>query len=255
MANKKRAMGLGQLLFLSVWIIAWSVGVAFIEHLFLQGGFEALFIGIFAITHGGSEVVALAILTGAVRVQAGVPGVMTQTHDMGSVTLRWRTGSSTIVSMIVSVALPFVVYGVLFAPLVWVVGDGPSEFQMAVASMFGLVWLATIVGLWVRTWMSQVAGLVMVELQVDAHALVVQSRGLFRRTSLTFPSWQVKVDVRKKSKYAILRLTAGGKSWKSHVPNDAADELDSLQGMLRNARSLRGDGVVPDEIEALLGRT
>lgn len=240
-----------QLVFTSFWLVFWSLGVAFIQVSLLGGEWLTL---LFAFTHGGSEVFVLWVVSRMLADQSHLPTQPERTVDVGGTRLVWRAGSSTTLSLVVSVLLPLVVYPILFTPLVLALGAGPTWTSGAMIAAFAAVWLWTLIGFWVPTWRAQWAGLAEVSLDVAANGVRVQERWPGRTRTIDFPAGDVTIYRRPRDGFAELVLTARDAEWTGRIPSDASHAIAAVEKLFAQARATAAGVQVPHELKALRGR-
>lgn len=134
-------MGLGELLFFSIWLLGWTAGVSWIQHDVLTGGLQSELL-LFLFTHGGAEVVVLWALSsrirGAAENQVEAPEIR---RDHASMQASWTPGSGNLALAGFGALLGLVVFPILIGVPLSLVPALPVARQ-ALAVGLCVVWAA-----------------------------------------------------------------------------------------------------------------
>ena len=224
---KQKPFGFFTLLFFSVWLTAWSAGVAFIQSgvLFPNPtlGDSDGFMWIFVFSHGGSEVLVLWFLTRKLRKKGDQPIYLNAEKSLDSQIVRWQLGLSRPWTASLAALLGCLIYLILFSPIVlsffqpWInvpiFGTGATQSlsaeQVASALFFSGVWMYTMTW-WFKTYRSLITGLTVVVLEASAHSLTVREEQPGPDTApMVFKTGLVKVELGANK----LALTQGELEW------------------------------------------
>lgn len=242
-----------RLVFISFWLVAWSFGVAWIQHAALTSGgwFDSMF-WLFVLTHGGGEVAVIYALTRNLIKQAAEPAMLSESVDLGQVSATWREGSANGLSVAIAGGVPLAIYPVLLYPLLTVLVNPASVLAAAVASLLVGVWLATIAMFWQQAWKAQWAGAGRVELEVDAVRLSLTTRRLWWEQQQSWPLAAVELETKRLGGKTTLTICGEGSTWTGPIPQEVTgliEQVEAVRGRIED----RSQGEVPAELKALRG--
>ncbi|MCA9569980.1 MAG: hypothetical protein KC656_19180 [Myxococcales bacterium] len=223
--------------FMTLWLTGWSVGVAVIQSLALQG---ELFLLLFLLTHGGAEVGILLFIANSLRKEMEEGATLPRlelAHD--GMTARWSVGTGGRLRGLHAAALGLVAHLLCYSGVVLGVVDG-GPFAWALGLVLAGVWAFT--GLaWVRAVAAQLRGPTEVVLEADLDGVRLQ-RG-DEVTTFPLESLEVRAD------QTHLRVAAGGTAVAVPCPDSRERrEIVDMLGLMAGRQDDRVDVPVPDAL-------
>lgn len=247
------------MVFLAVWLVLWSAGVAFVQSMILGlgegglladgGGLLRLLPVVFLVIHGGSEVFVQRSASMAIAKRAQRPSQVVLTQDVGGRQVSWRRGHPTVVQWLATYVVPVCTLLILISPLGYAVAGQESLATLAVAGLLAVAWVGILAWLWVPTWRAQARSTDRLTVRVHPHGLELEIDGTIEDQRLAFARPSVEILATGGGGY---RLRDGETTWRGQVPPQAAELLDEARSAFEAVKVAPG-GEVPEALRALLG--
>ena len=254
--SKKKPITFVELLFFCVWLTGWSTGVAFIQGMALQDGISPIWI--FVLSHGGSEVFVLWMISSRLRLAGERVQRLDETQDMDSLTFRWRLGESRPFTGMLSAGLATVTYIILLSPLViyignTLVGRGEVSLMGLLACVFFMgVWIYTMTW-WFKAYVALSKGMTIVNVRIESHRIVIQEERLGPdEDPIIFPGTNLYFD----ASMGTLSLWTDTQRWERQYPVHLHSLLEGIEEVIARGKGKKPDGNrVPDALTTLRGAT
>ena len=223
----KHGFRLAELGFFSIWLLGWTLGVAFIQYLTLTEPFSMT--SVFLFTHGGAEVLVLTLLGQRIASAAELATVSpVLQRDHAGLSATWPVGTGSLVMLAVGSLLGVVTHVGLVAPLFLALAT-PSVGSVLLSCGLLAVWGFT--GFrWARAVWRHVEARQEVVLEADFDAVTVRQGA----ETTTLPMLGLSVGMGLEDE---LVLMSGDASWMGFVAEGPvrAELMDALRVMAERA--------------------
>jgi len=237
-----RPIGFFELLFMSVWLGIWTLGVSVIQNLSITGSLPI--VGIFLFTHGGAEVFVLSSLSRRLRTSAESSTDPPKLElDHAGLRARWVEGNGRVSVFIVAALIGLVVHGMLIGSASMAVSSTTSPGGVVIGLAAIGVWIFTGVR-WGRGVFAHLRTRRVVELDADLDRVRI-TRG---EEVVELPL----VGFRVQSDGSALVFGTGERAWLGEcAPGDSRDEMLEMLELMAS-RAVHPDTVeVPEPLRRL----